>query len=415
MASNKRTVIEVSSGSDDDNPLVNRRRKIRRRSQPQYNTSDPEEIKDKVAGFRKFIDGALPRSLVACDVADYIQRESNARLAVARQQGVPLEKVFIGRDCLPAWTDMQWDPEQESLHCAIQNRLLDLDVANVLGDTLRGLLIDKGNRKLEEARQLGLRLEDLTIGVGLLATWNRPAPELQNGHGLENPFNEQAQHEELMDDDMGQSSLDTSIPRSLIFSRAGTPEFDTESVAYESSSEEESDDEIRMNNAIDPRPEYSESDDEAPHILHDVEVVGCLEGHLDVDLEVYMVEDDSDVDDLPELELAIDGDAFAYYFGDDGAVEVEIPGMDLRCSLDVPPDMSYEDGDADMEDAYPEEEGDDGEDVNNLFNEDEDMDEQEDGGANTQLNADEVSVVSVAQEDEEHNSGIRITQDGFVW
>ncbi|TFB00152.1 hypothetical protein CCMA1212_008226 [Trichoderma ghanense] len=441
MASNKRTVIEVSSGSDDDNPLVNRRRKIRRRSQPQHHKTDPDpaEVRDKVADFLKFLDGAIPRTLVASDVADYIQRESNTRLAIAGQQGVPLEKIFIGRDCLPAWPDMQWDPEQESLHCAIQNRLLDLDVANALGDTLRSLLTDKGNRKLQEARKLGLRLEDITVGGGLLATWNRPALERRNGYSLENPLNEQAQRQELMDEDMGQSSIESSIPHSLIFSRAATPDFDTSSIAYDSSSgddscsvfsgssseygesssdeEEESDDEICMNNAVHPQPEYLESDDEAPHILHDVEVVGCREGHPDIDLEVYVVEDDSDVDDLPELELAIDGDAFAYYFGDDGAVEVEIPGMDLRCSLDVPPDLSFDADDADMEDH--EEEDDDG-DVNSLFNEDEDMGGQEDDaqlddGTTSQLNGYEASLVPMARDEEEQTSGIQITEDGFIW
>ncbi|KAH0493474.1 hypothetical protein TgHK011_000142 [Trichoderma gracile] len=167
-----------------------------------------------------------------------------------------------------------------------------------------------------------------------------------------------------------------------------------------------------MNNAVDPQPEYSESDDEAPHILHDVEVVGCREGHPDIDLEVYVMEDDSDVDDLPELELAIDGDAFAYYFGDDGAVEVEIPGMELRCSLDVPPDTSSDDGDADMEDYedYEEEVNDDG-DENSLFDGDEDMGGQDD---DAQVNGYKATP-TMAQDDEEQNSVIQITEEGFMW
>ncbi|KAH0493473.1 hypothetical protein TgHK011_000141 [Trichoderma gracile] len=258
MAANKRTVIELSSDSDDDNPLVHRRRKIRRRSQAQPNEVDPEDIRDKVDDFLKFLDDAIPRRLVACDVADYIQRESNTRLAVARQQGVSLQQIFIGRDCLPAWPDMHWDPEQEPLHCAIQNRLLDLDVANALGDTLRRLLVAKGNRKLEEARQLGLRLEDITIGAGLLATWISPALELHNGHRPENPLSEQAQREELMDDDMGQSSIGTSIPHSLIFSRAGTPDFGTSSVAYDSSSDGDSSS-VFSSGSDEYSDEYSES------------------------------------------------------------------------------------------------------------------------------------------------------------
>ncbi|UKZ58093.1 hypothetical protein TrVGV298_011958 [Trichoderma virens] len=409
MASTKRTVIEISSDSDEDNPLVTRR-KIRRRSK--LETQDTGAAQGQ-ATFAEFLSRAVPSKLIAGDVAEYIQRESNVRLETARQEGISLDEVFIGMDCLPTWIGMQWDPQRESLHCAIQDRLMDLEVSSILGDTLREELIDKGNRKLEEARQLGMTLEDITIGKGLLATWRTLESNQETGD----------KRTELIYDDVMQSSIETTVPRSSVFSRAETPDSDIMSISsataarnspeivYDSSSTYDScsdfgsssndgdhsssteDDDgvdgiIHMTNMVNPQPEYSESDGEAPHILHDVEIAGGREGYGDVDLEVYLVDDDDEeVERLPELELAIDGDAFIHYFGDDGVMEVEIPGMDLRCSLDVPPDQSDEGGYT-TEDGQPMEEIED--DFDGVMDEDED-------------------------EDGEQNSRIQITEDGFTW
>ncbi|OPB44975.1 hypothetical protein A0O28_0091130 [Trichoderma guizhouense] len=406
MASTKRTVIEISSGSDDDNPLVTRR-KIRRRSkipEPQHT-----EATQAQPTFAEFLSRTLPSRLISGDVAKYIQRESNVRLETARQEGITLDTVFIGMDCLPTWIGMHWDPQRESLHCAIQDRLMDVEVSSTLGDVLRKDLIGKGNRKLEEARQLGLGIEDITIGKGLLATWDGLSSTQETVYGLETPPEE--------------TSTGTTVQDSSVIGQAETPESDmitissaseapnSPEIVYDSSStydscsdfssssggnssstedDEEVDDIIHMNNVVNIQPEYSESDDEAPHILHDVEVVGSFEGHPDVDLEVYLVEDDEEVEGLPELELAIDGDAFIHYFGDDDLMEVEIPGMDLQCSLDVPPDQSDE-GHNNTKGGPPLEEIEDNSD-DQVMDEDEDEDE---GG--------------------EQNTIIQITEDGFTW
>ncbi|KAL7942903.1 hypothetical protein V8C42DRAFT_347392 [Trichoderma barbatum] len=445
MASIKRTVIELSSDSDDDNPLVTRR-KIRRRSnipQSQHRVSAQDQ-----ATFTEFLSRALPSKLISSDVAEYIQRESNIRLETARQEGIMLDDVFIGRDCLPTWIGMQWDPQRESLHCAIQDRLMDLDVSDILGDVLRTELMDKGNRKLEEARQLGVGIENITIGKGLLATWITLESSQETAYGLKTPV--RTGRAELIDDDTAQSSLETTNPHSSTVSRGGTPDSDITTISsptvaqnspyivYDSSStydscsdfgssgdtsddstedDEETDDVIQMNNSVNPQPEYSESDGEAPHILYDIEIAGGREGYLDVDLEVYLVEDDEEVEDLPELELAIDGDAFTYYFGDNGVVEVEIPGMDLRCLLDVPRDQSDE-GDQAMEDGQPFEEIDDDydDDCGMDEGEDEQPDAQGNDGANTQQDGLEASLVApMLQSEDEQNTRIQITVDGFTW
>ncbi|KAL7929818.1 hypothetical protein V8C35DRAFT_283968 [Trichoderma chlorosporum] len=430
MASAKRTVIELSSDSDEYNPFV-RRRKIRKRyrvSEPQRHNVDSEVAQDEPT-FTDFLSRALPSKLISGDVAEYIQRESNLRLKTAVEEGITLDNVFIGMDCLPTWIGMQWDPQRESLHCAIQDRLMNLEVSSVLGDTLREDLIYKGNRRLEEARQLGLVIDDITIGEGLLAIWEPLEPNQEITHGLETPPDQE--RSEPMRDDLIRSNIEITVPHSSILSQGDIPESDIATISsattvqsspetvYDSSStydscsdfsscsgsnsigtddEDEVDDVIHMSNSVNPQPEYLESDGEAPHILHDVEIAGGHEGLEDVDLEVYLVEDDEEVEDLPELELAIDGDAFIHYFGDDGVMEVEIPGMDLRCLLDVPPDQDGETG-HNAEGGPLFEEVDDDFDGSAIdVDEDEDEDDNGDG-----------------KEDGERNSVIQITEDGFTW
>lgn len=321
--------------------------------------------------FTEFLSRAAPMRLIATDISDFIQRESNKRLQTAREEGILLDDMYIGQDCLPTWIGMHWDPFKEALHCAVQDRLLDLAIPNLLGDIIREMLVDRGNRKLEEARQLGITLENITIGSDLLAAWG---PPLEHDRLLGASLEEQP-GEPQTNDDMGQSSLETAVLRSPLFSISPSDESDTISIsaedevasslgdAHESSStydgcsdsssddsssdedDESFDDVIRINNALDPQPEYWESDDDAPHVLHDVEIVGGPDGYSDVDLEVYEAEDDEDAEYLPEIELAIDGDSFISFFGDEGAVDVEIPRMDLRCSLETIPRDDGEEAD----------------------------------------------------------------------
>lgn len=92
------------------------------------------------------------------------------------------------------------------------------------------------------------------------------------------------------------------------------------------------DDVISLSNFVSPEAYYSEDEDDCDDvsILHDIDVVG---GGSDV-LEVYIVEDDEDVADLPELEMGVDDAGFQIYYDDDETVDVEIPSLDVRCLFD---------------------------------------------------------------------------------
>lgn len=89
------------------------------------------------------------------------------------------------------------------------------------------------------------------------------------------------------------------------------------------SDDDEFDDEITMRNHVSPLPDYE--DGPAVNVFHGAHLVGGPEGVSEADLEVYLVEDGDDA------ELAVDREAFERLFGDDEAVDVEIPGRDLFC------------------------------------------------------------------------------------
>lgn len=84
-----------------------------------------------------------------------------------------------------------------------------------------------------------------------------------------------------------------------------------------------------MNNYVSAEPVY----DEYGHsnIVHDIEIVGGSHQYSDADLEVYLAVDDEEYEDLPEVELAIDKEAFEYHFGDQDAVDIYIPDAEIFC------------------------------------------------------------------------------------
>jgi hypothetical protein len=407
---------------------------------------------------RDFCKGLLPTNLIAGDVSEYIQRESNARLATARKEGVVLDDMFIGRDCLPAWLDMQWNPRAESLHIMIQDSLLDLQVTSLLGDMIRARLTNLGNEKLEEARKLGLTLEDITIGKGLLPEWdpsaaneaspieNQPALEEEYQSTLEQDQNTFEEDQNAFGEDQNmfgeESANNETGPSSPVSSSFGGYETSSEtdsssdsgdtsdtdsffSDTSDSSDDEDEDEEsfdsvFSMTNAVDDQPQYTESDDEAPHILHDVEIAGGPDGQSDVDLEVYLAEDDDEAGELPEVELAIDATAYLFFFDDEAAVDVRFSDMELECTLEIPEDDSYDES-AFFREALFE---DDNEDDNDLDEDEDDQsdnadeeDEQDEHGINAQVDGlqESLLVPTLQNEDEEQNTEIKMTEDGFTW
>jgi hypothetical protein len=105
---------------------------------------------------------------MTADFKNYLFYTSNYRLEEAKQSGASLADIIVGEDCLITWSGRIWDPTAESLHETIQDRLVNLDEAQRVGILVRETIISKTNRKLDEAKALGLSLEDIRVGLNLL-------------------------------------------------------------------------------------------------------------------------------------------------------------------------------------------------------------------------------------------------------
>ncbi|KAH8685309.1 hypothetical protein BGZ61DRAFT_298237, partial [Ilyonectria robusta] len=267
--------------------------------------------------FAEFLANALPVALIDPEVLQFLVFQSNLRLDFAKREGVDISELSIGDDCLPVWPGFSWDPSVESLHSTIQRRLANLELAQDLGNLVQNDIIAKGNRKLDEARLLGVQLESLVIGNGLLPVWGDDAFKDVGSEHQDNEEEELSQMTSRLCFCSDSSDSDSC------------PDSDAENVAP--CPEDDSLFAITLKNLVDDQAYYSE-DDDAQNVVHDVEVAGAPRSHSHVDLEVYVANNDDEVYDLPEMEFAVDRDAFEYWHQTDEAIDVEVPGTELRCT-----------------------------------------------------------------------------------
>lgn len=320
---------------------------------------DPEQdLSERIKAYSDALRNIVPIGLVPDDLAEILRHDSNHRLDLARQQGITLDQIFIGDDCLPTWHTFCWDPEDESLHSVIQKRLLHHEVAKELGGLIQNEICVKSNRKLREAEALGISIEDLTIGKTLLPEWNAD----DNGNGCQDTsicISDDASSDDVTWFEGTSDTLEnTATPLTDVTQCAFLEPSDLEDPTFfrdlapddfwDSDYEDGYDegDEIYLNNFVSTHPVYDEYGNS--NIVHDVEIVGGACQFADADLEVYLAVDDEDFEDLPEVELAIDKEAFEYHFGDQGAVDVFVPGAELFCFDEI---EEYEDDGMDEDDG----------------------------------------------------------------
>ncbi|EMT66261.1 hypothetical protein FOC4_g10006658 [Fusarium odoratissimum] len=247
-------------------------------------------------------------NFMTADFKNHVFYNSNHRLEEAKQKGVTLSDISIGDDCLPTWTGRTWDPDAESLHDALQGdalNLLEAQEAGIMGavseEAIPFLLEhDEGND--DHSSPEGSIHEDTDTSEGTLVNLNT----------------EDSDDDTLMVIDDAETTDDGS-------------DSDMEFVVI-GNDDELPDNEIETSNIFDPEPSYDDSDDDEPNIFHGAQVMGVLAQRSIVDLEVYIAEDDEEIQDLPQMELAIDQESYERHFGTDGAIELEIVGGRLICT-----------------------------------------------------------------------------------
>ncbi|KAG5929683.1 hypothetical protein E4U53_002398 [Claviceps sorghi] len=336
-------------------------------------TADEEETRaSRVEAFSKWLAGVVPVHLVPGDLAEMLQHGANRRFDMARAQGVPVEQIEFGQDCLPTWATLCWDPDKESLHSVLQERLCDLGHALELDPVLQDEIRTKSNARMKEARQLGIPLDAIAVGPSLLPEWDMDpdaaetvsthtstlAADWSSAHGgeevdhlsmpwtgaagktPETSFADGAPGElEVLDVDAGLERLPLrkTVDKRKRCSESSDPTSEDEDESSHGGGGEGEDDtgDIYLNNHVSPQPIYD--DYATSNMVYDVQVVGGPgEACKVVDLEVYLAvgddaDDDGSYEDLAEVELAIDRAAYEECFGDDGAIDVHMPGADIFC------------------------------------------------------------------------------------
>ncbi|KAG8409918.1 hypothetical protein J3458_018993 [Metarhizium acridum] len=301
---------------------------------------DAQDLAARIEALSESLHNSLPLGLIPYKLAEALRHHSNHRLQLAREQGIKLEHLYIGTDCLPTWSTLYWDPENESLHNTIQMHLLHLQLAQKLGEFLQQQIRDKSNRRLRQALALGIKLENIFIGESLLPEWTADKGGSDGEEVALSAVNDTLSGSTCVD--ARRDSLETVVGPIADLSDPGAWQpSDSEgpvsfrdlapSNIYDSDEDDEQHhpDEIYMNNHVDTQPIYDEYGNS--NIVHDVEIVGGHGQHDTVDLGVYMAVDDEEVQDLPEVELAMDRKSFEQHFGDDDAVDVHIPDMEIFC------------------------------------------------------------------------------------
>ncbi|KAF5579975.1 hypothetical protein FPCIR_10805 [Fusarium pseudocircinatum] len=250
-------------------------------------------------------------NLMTADFKNHIFYNSNRRLEEAKQKGITLSDISIGDDCLATWTDRTWDPDTASLHDSLQE-----DALNLL--------------EAQEASVMGAAAEE---AIPFLLEHN----EEDEHHS----YPEGGIHE---DSDSSEGTFVNLVPEDsdndtlMVTDHAESTDSDEESDSDMESTVTGNDDdlannEIETSNIFDPEPSYDDPDDyDEPNIFHGAQVMGVPAQHSIVDLEVYLAEDEDEVQDLPQLELAIDQESYEHYFGTDGAIDLEIVGGRLICT-----------------------------------------------------------------------------------
>ncbi|KAJ4130085.1 hypothetical protein NW768_007060 [Fusarium equiseti] len=241
------------------------------------------------------LDG-VPVNLMTADFKNYLFYNANFRLQQAKECGISLDDMVVGDDCLPTWSGRTWDPASESLHYNIQSRLVTHDEA-------------------QQASKLGAAAEEAIRFLQIEGADEYYTPDLEEvglvfAENLDDP-NSLGQTSSFSSDSDSDSESDPDDEPNFI---------------------EDFDDRVQADPMFDPEPHYPDIDDDEPNIFHGAHVAGVTSPYDDVDLEIYEVYDDEDVENLPEMELCLEGEICEQLLNTEEAVDLEIEGSQLICT-----------------------------------------------------------------------------------
>ncbi|RGP60394.1 hypothetical protein FLONG3_10860 [Fusarium longipes] len=286
---------------------------------PSSDTLEEKDLPTMIEEFRERCLNGLPVNLMTADFKNHLFFNSNRRLEEAKASGVSLNDIIVGDDCLPTWSGSTWDPAVESLHDTIQSRLATRDEAQQAG--ILGAAAEEAIRFLhhdnEDDRNTPADQQDGTSSVD-----DFYAAQMQDIEGVW-PY-----EAATLDSPADSSSMALSHP----YSSDSGSDSDSESEPDNSPDEEDFDDTFSVDIMFDPEADYPDSGNEEPNIFHSARVLSVPSQYANVDLEIYEADDEDELEDLPEMELCVDGELYEALFNTEEAVDVEIEGSRLICT-----------------------------------------------------------------------------------
>ncbi|KAI6778600.1 uncharacterized protein J7T54_003379 [Emericellopsis cladophorae] len=289
--------------------------------------------------FRGFTSTSFPALMLPVETRLALIETGHRRLGIAREQKIMLVDLYIDEHCLPMWSTFYWDPQEISLHDHLQERFAAVDLVRNIGEPLQSDLVVKANQKLDVARDLGLTIDDIKIGDDLLPCpcWGPRSPIPDASKSFE--------HEEGVGGEIYGDTEDEKRPWSPM-SEENDSDVGLNHNALVNDSEDGT---VSSTDGEEDESYYSDATSPL-NIFHDAIIADAPDGvEWEVDLEVYLAhEDDLDVANLPEIELALDRDGYEYHFETSEAIDVAAD-FQMTCSINAP-EIELETYEEDMED-----------------------------------------------------------------
>lgn len=299
----------------------------------------------------------VPVHLISNDILERIWNVSQRLLHEAIDQGACIEDIHMDQSGLISWSGRIWDPDSQTLHSTLQERLEEHTAVEELGSMIRDSVVRLGNQRLDDARRLAVALEKLYIDDDLLPNWISPSsspsiPEPSEDLDMSASISQSQCFVENTEVDKD-GDIAAMLPTDLTCGGSRRNSLSSLFSSMLSNNDVGSDGDVDFDDVVSLRNFVEDSSsvkdfegediDEPPNVVHDVDVVGA-DGNVSLDFELYLAQENGELEEMLEIEMAIDKDGFEEYCDKTNeGVDLEIEDRDIFCSI---PDANNEDSES---------------------------------------------------------------------
>ena len=221
----------------------------------------------------------------------------------------------------------------------LQTRLGEHEASLQLGSMIHDIVVKLGNQRLDDARRLGISLQDIYIGYDLLPDWSQEGRKLRRPGeivDLEEDIGDTFINSDVDMPDAGSSTDKAELASSPVPDTADLRSFSCQTNTSDREEKNDYDDVVSLCNFVQDTPSlhhYSRhEEDDPPNVVHDVDLVSA-DGTFSIDFELFLAQDDDELQGLPEIEMAINRDGYEEHYEYENAVDLEVEGAEIFCTV----------------------------------------------------------------------------------